>query len=164
MLWRGIGAVLCRHPKYRRLIGPVSISNSYRGSSRRMMVAFLEELRSDPALSKLVVPRRRVTAKLNDAERHVFASSCKSVRSLSRLVGELDGTGQGVPVLLERYLELGARVLALNLDPSFSNCIDALVVVDLDNAPEALLKRFMGAPGFSAYQAARAEYPALKSA
>jgi hypothetical protein len=37
-----------------------------------------------------------------------------------------------VPVLLERYLGLGAQVLALSVDPSFGNCVDALVVVDVD--------------------------------
>lgn len=155
LLWRGIGEVLCLHPRYRRLVGPVSISDRYRGSSRRMLLSFLKDLRSDRELAKLVLPRRPVRTKLDACERQILESGCRSVRELSRLVSELDARGQGVPVLLERYLELGARVLALSSDPAFSNCIDALVIVDLDDAPEALLKRFMGQQGFSALACAQ---------
>lgn len=49
-----------------------------------------------------------------------------------------------MPILLERYLELGVRVGALSIDPSFGHRIDTFVVVDLDKVPTPLLKRFMG--------------------
>jgi hypothetical protein len=36
-----------------------------------------------------------------------------NLRQLGRLVADLDAHQRGIPVLLERYLELGGRVLAL---------------------------------------------------
>jgi hypothetical protein len=59
-------------------------------------------------------------------------------------MAELDDARKGVPVLLERCLELGARVLGLSVDPTFGHCVDAPVAVDLDRTPAKLLKRFTG--------------------
>jgi putative hemolysin len=49
-----------------------------------------------------------------------------------------------MPTLLRHYLKLGARSLALNVDPDFSDVIDALVVVSLDRVEPHRLARFVG--------------------
>jgi len=153
LLWRGIGEVVRRYPRYRRLVGPVSISERYRGSSRNLLVSFLNEVHSDVRLRRLVDPRNPLRIQLDAIERRVLRHSCRNLRELSQVIA--DASGLRVPVLLERYLELGARVLALNVDPKFGNCIDALIFVDLDRAPENVLKRFMGDEGFAAFR----DYP-----
>ena len=43
LLWKGIGAYVARHPRYRTLFGPVSISDRYQAISRELMVEFLEK-------------------------------------------------------------------------------------------------------------------------
>ena len=152
MLWRGIGEVLCRNPHYRRLIGPVSISDQYRGSSLRLLISFLESIRPEAGLRGQVSPRKPVSVRLSDCERQILQARVGSVKELSSLLGELDEDGKRVPVLVERYLELGARVLAVSRDSEFGGCVDALIMVDLDRAPEQLLKRFMGAEGYEWYR------------
>ena len=77
-----------------------------------------------------------------DWERDVAALG--DLDELSSLVEQADHGGRGVPVLVRRYLGLGARVLGFNVDPAFSNVLDALIVVDLRAAPSRLLARFMG--------------------
>jgi len=39
---------------------------------------------------------------------------------------------------------VGGRLLGFNVDPSFANALDALIVTDLRTAPVALLERCMG--------------------
>lgn len=43
LLWRGIGQYLLTYPRYRYLIGPVSISAQFPDLSKALLVAFLEE-------------------------------------------------------------------------------------------------------------------------
>lgn len=62
------------------------------------------------------------------------------------MVRELEVGRSGVPVLMEQYLKLGARLLGVNVDRDF-HTIDALVVVDLLTAPGHLLQRYLGADG-----------------
>lgn len=151
LLWRGIGEVLVRNPRYRQLMGPVSISANYAGASRRLMISFLENLSAQKQRRPLVSARKQPKERLGRNERAQLLQSGLSVRQLGRLVADVDANQRGVPVLLERYLELGGRVLALNVDPDFGHCVDALVVVDVPSAPESMLKRFLGAEGLSCY-------------
>ena len=71
------------------------------------------------------------------------------------MVRELEVGRAGVPVLMEQYLKLGAKLLGVNVDPAF-HTVDALVVVDLLAAPNHLLLRYLGAAGVATLQAAHA--------
>jgi hypothetical protein len=46
--------------------------------------------------------------------------------------------------LLRQYLNLGGKVLGFNVDRSFSDVLDALLLVNLDDAPRRLVERYMG--------------------
>jgi hypothetical protein len=41
-------------------------------------------------------------------------------------------------------LKLGGRILGFNVDPGFSNVLDALILVDLTRTGAKILERFMG--------------------
>jgi putative hemolysin len=150
-LWRGIGEVLVRNPRYDRLFGCVSISPRYRGTSRRLMINFLARLRMHPTLAALVRPKRPAKHALLPEEQVVLERGCHGVRELSRVVLALDDQARGVPVLLTRYLELGGQVLGFNLDPAFGGCVDALTVMDVLDLPHGALRRFLGEPGWRHY-------------
>jgi hypothetical protein len=55
-------------------------------------------------------------------------------------------------VLIRQYLRAGGRVLGFSVGPSFSDTLDALILVDLRRAPLALLERSMGRPEAQAFQ------------
>ena len=57
LLWKGIAEYVSRHPRYCRLIGPVSISNDYLPLSRELLVGFLRKKNFDPLAPTLVRPR-----------------------------------------------------------------------------------------------------------
>jgi putative hemolysin len=161
LIWRGIGEYLVRHPRYKILFGPVSISQEYQGLSRRLMVEFLESQRGDEILSGLVKAKNPPRERLDREERAVLESLVKDVDDISTLVSEIEEDGRGVPVLLKHYLRLNARLLSFNVDENFGNCIDGLIVVDLRTTDAKILKRFMGEAGYAAYAGQPAEAPGV---
>ncbi len=150
LLWRGIGEFVVRHPQYRYLLGPVSISAEYQHLSRTVMASFLWQQRRHPRLSAWVRPRKPFRTPLR--HRHA-ARDLRDLDEVSALVAHLEPDQKGVPVLLRQYLKLGASVLGLNVDPEFSNVLDALVLVDLANAEPRVLERYMGKEGARSFLA-----------
>jgi putative hemolysin len=153
LLWRGIGEFVVRHPRYKVLFGPVSISRDYHSLSRRIMVDTLSRQRGDQQLASLVKARNPPREKLSRDERQLVDVMVKDVDDISTLVAEIEADNKGMPVLLRHYLRLGARLLSFNVDAAFGNCIDGLIVVDLRASDDKLLARFMGQEGLRRYRA-----------
>jgi putative hemolysin len=152
LLWKGIGRLCVMNPRYKRLFGPVSISNTYQSVSRQLMVQFLKAHHLLSGLADLVRPRhpfRETRVSGLDAE------SVKSMASesdgLSELVSEIEPDQKGIPVLLKQYLKLGAKMLAFNLDPDFSDVVDGLIVVDLTKTEPRILEKYMTKPGYASF-------------
>ena len=152
LLWRGIGELITRDPRYSVLLGPVSISRDYHTISRNLVVQFLREKRLDHDLASLVRPRKPYRGRAARL-REPVSQLAPDVEELSLLVSELEEDGKGIPVLLRQYLKLNASILSFNVDPSFSDVIDCLILVDLRRTDERLLKRFMGAEGLARFRA-----------
>lgn len=145
LLWKGICAWVSRHPHYRRLFGPVSISQEYQQLSKKLMVEFLQGTRRHPELARMVRPRqpfhhgcdRKVLREFVSAELH-------DVDEFSALIANLEADGKGLPVLLKHYLRLNGSLLSFNVDPKFSSCLDGLIHVDLTQVSRKLLGKYMG--------------------
>lgn len=148
LLWKGIGTFVARNPQYNILFGPVSISNDYHTVSRNLMVRFLKAKRFDDSLSRFVCPRRPYRSRrIAGLSRHLLQSSETDIDDISLLVSEIEEDGKGIPVLLRQYLKLNGSLICFNVDPSFANVVDGLLMVDLRKTDPRLLKRFMGAEG-----------------
>ena len=151
LLWKGIGMLVARAPRYRRVFGPVSISASYSWPARALITSFLESTAPDPSWRKYVRARRPV--------RRVGPNLCAgllpsdaTLDDVDRLVRELEGEG-GVPVLVRQYWKLGADLLGFSVDPVFAGCLDGLMMVDLTRLPRAALQRYLGRDGAAAFLA-----------
>ena len=145
LLWKGIGAYLARHPRYRILFGPVSISNQYEAASRELMVAYLERYERLSGWAGLVETRRAPTDRcLRGASRPVFPNSGVDMEDLAEMVCDIEQKPAGVPVLLRQYLKLGGKLLGFNVDPKFANALDGLILVDLARTDSKLLERYLG--------------------
>jgi putative hemolysin len=148
LLWKGIGAWVARNPRYCTLFGPVSISNEYRTASRALMVSYLQEHCSHPALEGAAEPRKEFRARgPKKCDVRTLAPMLSSIDELSDAIADLEPDGKGLPVLLRQYLNLGGTVIAFNEDPRFSGVIDGLVVVDLRRLNPRLLAKYLGKPG-----------------
>jgi putative hemolysin len=147
LLWRGIGAFVARHPEYRFLFGPVSISARYTDTSHAMLIEFLRQNHLDRDLADLV---DAVTP-----SRFSLPPDCVvpgSVDELNRLITRAEG-GKGIPVLLRQYLKLNARLIGVNIDPEFGDAVDALMLVDLTEVSSGVLHRYLGKDGAAAFLA-----------
>ncbi len=151
LIWRGIGEFLVRHPRYKILFGPVSISRDYQSLSKRLMVEFLGRQHGDDAFAPLVRAKNPPRQKLDRDERDALAALAKDADDVSALVSEIEDDNKGMPVLLRHYLRLGARLLSFNVDPAFGHCIDGLIIVDLRTTEPKILRRFMGEEGHAFY-------------
>ena len=139
LLWQGIGRFVSRHPRYQRLFGPVSISSAYSAASRDLLSSMLADPSRRSPFASLVAPRRPYGLHTTPTTPAMVANQA----TVHRTVGEIEGDGTGVPVLMRQYLRLSAEVLSVSVDPAFSNVIDALMSVDLRRVPPGLRERYL---------------------
>jgi putative hemolysin len=153
-LWRGIGEYVARRPRYRYLLGAVSISNEYSSMSQQLMTSFLQANHLAGGLSDHVSAHNPVvyeavpTAGAGDALEPI-----PDLNALSARVLELESGRRSIPILLRQYLKLGGRLLGVNRDSQFHNAIDGLILVDLLAAPRRVLERYLGTEGLQKFQA-----------
>jgi putative hemolysin len=141
LLWKGIGQFVARHPQYRVLFGPVSISSRYSDTSHRLLMAFLQQNHRNADLSDLVEAVNPLEVK------PALTTIPGSIEEADRLVAEAENDGKGAPILLRQYLKLNAQLLGFNLDPKFGDALDALMMVDLTAVDAAILNRYLGREG-----------------
>ncbi|TQV88196.1 lysophospholipid acyltransferase family protein [Aliikangiella coralliicola] len=133
-LWYGIGAYLTRHPEVRYLFGPVSISAEYSKSLMEWLVYFYGNFyptKEDYATAKNPF---HPTADSAVALEQTF-ENCNLRDSFKQLKYQLKSFNKTVPTLLKQYTELceegGVGFATFNIDPKFNNCVDGLVIVDM---------------------------------
>lgn len=147
-LWFGIGAYLAKHPEYRYLFGPVSISNQLPGSAREMLVHFYSrEFAPAQQMAVSMSPfglSKSQKAKLDDL---YFSEDYQS--NFKQLKQVLASMGAAVPTLYKQYGELckadGVKFLAFGIDADFGDCIDGLVLVDTHKLKGKKYQRYIGA-------------------
>lgn len=147
LLWKGIGSFISARPRYRILFGPVSISNQYHWISRELIVAFSKSHHRSE-FTHYVKGNGRLGKNL--PKQFGLKSTCPLVdnlQDLSEIVSCIERNGEGIPILLKHYLKLGGKFLGFTVDRSFSNVMDALIMVDLNKADKVLLERYMGKRG-----------------
>ena len=155
MLWKGIATYMARETDCSVLFGPVSISNEYRNETQKMLMDYLRVNNPYPERSKIIKPRNPFKLKNKVGWRYSELNGIKDVELLSHLVSKLEDDSKGVPILLKQYLKLGGYVLSFNVDESFSDVLDCMIVVDFKKNDFKTLQRYMGsslATDFSAKQ------------
>lgn len=162
LLWKGLARLVVREPRYRILFGPVSISNTYKSASRHLMAGYFEDKDSHAGLARLVRPKTplRGQAWLSRAAKSLVGD----LDDLLTLIDDIEADDKGIPVLLRQYLKLGGKLLAFNVDRDFANALDGLIVVDLLQADQRQLERYMGKAGLAAFLAGQPAGPVARTA
>ncbi|WP_143873264.1 lysophospholipid acyltransferase family protein [Catenovulum sediminis] len=139
LLFKGIGRFVCRFPQYKTLYGTVSLSTQYQPLSIKLIESFLIEgpNRSATAICPFEHPAPK-------ALEQFFLVNDKDINTLEWLVKQIEPDGKGLPVLLKQYHQLGAKFHALGLDPNFATTPGLLLSVYLPDAPQKLLKLYLG--------------------
>lgn len=139
LLWKGIGQLVLQRPHYRRLFGPVSISRQYDLEARSLIAESIQAMVGDSMFPQFVRPRVPFVRVGN-------MPTAGDLKTLATMLSERAGEPLDVPILLRQYLRLGGRVIEFNVDPDFSDVLDALIVVDLMETDPRILARYLGPP------------------
>ncbi|MCE3007483.1 MAG: lysophospholipid acyltransferase family protein [Bacteroidetes bacterium] len=153
LLWVGIGNFIVRNPRYKNLIGPVSISDDYHVVSKNMLVNFLLEHHYHTDLKDYVQPKKPFQQKLDYEPAFYDMLNVQKLQDVHELITEVEKQDKGVPILIKHYLRMGSRILAFNVDPEFQNSLDALTLIDLTKTDPSLLTKYMGEAGYAAFMA-----------
>jgi putative hemolysin len=132
-LWFGIGAYLAKHPEYRYLFGPVSISDSLPERAKEMLVYFYQT--HFPSQQEMAQANSRYGfTQAKDKELAQLYPGKDYQTEFQQLKQTLANMESAVPTLYKQYGELchqhGVRFLDFGIDAEFGNCIDGLVLVD----------------------------------
>lgn len=146
-LWVGIGAYVKRHPEMRYLLGPVSISDAYPRAAKNLLVHFYRHYFGDENVLALAHNRFVIDEQDNAAHAGIFNGGDydQDFRTLKQVLAT---HGVAVPTLYKQYTETyesgGVKFLDFNVDAKFANCVDGLVLADLDQLKPAKRARYLG--------------------
>ena len=136
LLWKGILFYLIANPRFRYIIGPVSISNSYQEVSKELIIQFIKRNYFDHELAKFVEPKNAFRPKVKNIDTNVLLDASSSdIKKMDKIISDIEPTSFTMPVLLKKYLQQNAKILAFNADPKFNNALDGLMLLDMQNLP-----------------------------
>jgi len=149
-LWQGLGAYMLQHPDCHTFIGCVSISQNYAPLIRELFYdTLLAGYSADDSQKAGVVPTKPFkTQSSHWSQKLVMQLS--NVSAINKLLG-FSGLDIRVPVLIRHYLSLNGRFIDFSINEGFNNALDGLIVVDLRQAPDRYLKRYLGEEGRYAF-------------
>ena len=141
LLWQGITLCTKNFSEVKYLVGPVTMSDSYKSMSKHIIIQFLEKNYGDAELAAWVKPRvkvKKIKAQTEDAE--VLLDTIKNdIKKVDRLIGEIEPMGLQMPVLYKKYLAQNAKIISFNRDPLFNDAIDAFMILDIESMPQSEL-------------------------
>jgi hypothetical protein len=140
-LWIGIGAFLAKHPQYRYLFGPVTLSAQMPDAAVKLITAFYTYYFPDNesvATAKTPYP---ICCAATENFTHL-----EYKEAMVWLKSALKHMNVSLPTLYKQYAEVcengGVKFVAFNIDPDFQNCIDGLVIVDTNMLKQKKRKRY----------------------
>ena len=140
-LWQGIGALLRRHPHYRYLFGPVTLSGALPQVAKDAMVQFFSQQFSDS--DQLAVGRTPYLPQ----QQPLPPPSGDYRQDFAQLKQYLAAMQVAIPTLYKQYADLcepgGVRFLAFNVDNDFADAIDGLVMVDMNKLKASKRERYI---------------------
>ncbi|MFM2480254.1 lysophospholipid acyltransferase family protein [Celerinatantimonas sp. YJH-8] len=145
-LWLGIGAFLASRPHYRYLFGPVSISASLHPKARDLLVYFYQRYFPSP----FTLAKSRNPYQLEQRIQHNLSLTFQGnnyLKDFTLLKAALANMGCAIPTLYKQYTDLchpgGVQFIDFNIDTDFKQCVDGLVLVDLNQLKPQKRQRYI---------------------
>ncbi len=144
LLWKGIVHVTLRYPKYKYLMGGVSISNQFSEFSKSLMIEFMKSHYYDPYVAQYIHPKKEFKVSLKDADKDfVFDATEADMQKFDKIIDEIEPGALRIPVLIKKYVKQNARLVAFNVDPKFNNAVDGLMYIKVADIPDSTVKPVM---------------------
>src|SRR5471030_480235 len=141
LLWKGILKYLIDNPRYRYLIGPVSISNTFSKFSKSLIVEYINRNHFDLEMAQFVKPRKRFKVDFSSIDTDLLLTNEDTFKDLDSLISQVETHNMRVPVMLRQYIALNAKIISFNIDPKFADCLDGFLVLDLKQVPQDILDK-----------------------
>jgi putative hemolysin len=142
LLWKGILKYLIDNPRYRYLIGPVSISNSFSTFSKSLIVDYITRHHFDHEMAQYVRPRKKFKVDFSKIDTDLLMSGTDdSLKGLDSIITDVETRSMKIPVLLRQYIALNGKIICFNIDPKFSDSLDGFLVLDLQQVPHEMLEK-----------------------
>ncbi len=136
LLWKGILYFLVKHPEYRYLIGPVSISNRFSKFSKSLIIEFIKTNYFNHELAKYIKPRKKFKFQPSKIDREILMENASDdLNKLDKTIKDIEPENIPIPVLLKKYLKQSGKIIGFNIDPKFNNALDGLLILDLFDVP-----------------------------
>jgi putative hemolysin len=144
-LWQGIGVFLKDNSHIKYTFGGVSLSKTYSDDAKKHIIYFFKKWFGDntklsEAKNKYIISNNE----LNELSKAYVSEDYKT--DYSYLRNFLKHLGFSVPVLYKQYSELcepdGLRFIDFCIDPDFNDCVDALILVEVDKIRPAKKERY----------------------
>lgn len=145
-LWYGIGAYLKCYPDIRYLFGPVSLSDRYPEFAKALIVGFYQHYFKDKDKLAVAQVPYIIDSELKKRVNNIicgldYETDFKAMRA------QLTHMNVSIPTLYKQYADLcnigGVRFIDFSIDADFGNCIDGLVMVDLQALKASKHKRYL---------------------
>ncbi len=135
LLWKALLYLLIKYD-YRYLIGPVSISGEFSYIAKALTMEFLKANFFNKEFSGYVTNREKLDLILDeDFDLDTFLKITKGDFSLlDRFIQNIE-KGFNTPILVRQYINmLNTKTIGFNIDPHFNYCLDALMIMDVNQA------------------------------
>jgi putative hemolysin len=144
-LWQGLGVFLKDNSFIKYTFGGVSLSKNYSDEAKKHIIFFFGKWFADNA--KLSEAKNKFSISNNELnELNKVYSSQNYKTDYSNLKNFLKLLGYSVPILYKQYSELcepdGIRFIDFCIDHDFNNCIDALILVEIDKIKHLKKERY----------------------
>jgi hypothetical protein len=143
LLWNGILKFIHDRPQYKYIIGMVSISRVYSDVSRSLIISYLQRHHFNADIATFFQARQEYfsTSAVDKLETVISVFNGELIR-LDEFIAEIEPENYRLPVLIRKYINQNAQFIGFNLDPDFSNCIDGLMLLDIDKLPISTIQLF----------------------
>ncbi len=145
-LWQGIGKVILMNTDIRYLFGAVSMSNNYSEDAKNLIVYFFEKWFNKNNNLVLAKNKFSISEKKRNELAEIFNSN-NFEQEMKVLKSQLKILGFSIPVLFKQYSDIcsieGVNFAEFSIDPDFSNCIDAFIILDLKFIKENKRSRYL---------------------
>ncbi len=145
LLWQGIASLISDYPNIQYLFGAVSISNSYSETAKNMIVFFYNKWYGSG--QQIIKAKNRYSLTKNqNAEMAEILKFSSVDDDFKVLKSNLKNMGFSVPVMFKRYTDLcqasGVKFLDFNIDKNFSNCIDGMLILEIEKMKQSYKDRY----------------------
>jgi hypothetical protein len=141
LLLTGLAVSTLKSPSMEFYSGPVSISNDVPLFYKSLIVRYLEMNYPLEGAEKVALPSHPFTPDFlavnpDDLLKPVMGN----IDAFDRLLMALSDGKYRLPVLVRKYFSCGARLVCFNVDPDFSDSLDALIFLRYADFPQRTLR------------------------